>query len=200
VAQRGSGYERKADEEYQTPPWATCALLARLAPFRLAWDPCAAGGNIVSAIQAAGFKAIGTRDNFYAYTKPPHAADCLITNPPYGVDRRGAEAVKFIQHALPLVPRVAMLLRNDFDSALGRQALFRENKAFAGKVTLLNRIKWFDGPSSPSDNHSWFLWDRTHQGPPIIRYVGRREVEGQHTAYGKNTAQSAAERIERIAP
>lgn len=182
MAQRISGYSRKADEEYETPAWVTCALLARVAPFRFAWDPCAASGNIVSAIQAAGFKAIGTRDNFFAYRKPPRDADIVTTNPPYGSDRRGAEAVKFIEHALTLVPRAAMLLRTDFDSAIGRQALFRDNKAFAGKITLLNRIKWFAGPSSPSDNHSWFIWDRAHQGPPIIRYVTKHEAEVQRVA------------------
>jgi hypothetical protein len=182
MAQRASGYARKADEQYETPPWVTCALLARLAPFRLAWDPCEASGNIVNAIQAAGFKAIGTRDNFFAYSKAPRDADLIATNPPYGAERRGAQAVRFIEHALILVPRVAMLLRTDFDSAIGRQALFHDNRAFAGKITLLGRIRWFAGPSSPSDNHSWFLWDRAHQGPPVIRYVARAEVETQHVA------------------
>jgi hypothetical protein len=55
-------------------------------------------------------------------------------------------AVRFIEHALKLtVPHVAMLLRNDFDSAIGRQQLFRFNPMFAGKLVLLNRIKWSTG-------------------------------------------------------
>lgn len=84
----------------------------------------------------------------------------------------------FIEHALWLkVPRIAMLLRVDFDSALGRQPLFRFNPFFAGKVVLLNRIKWFQGPSSPSDNHALFLWDHQHKGPPTIQYITRAEAE-----------------------
>jgi hypothetical protein len=83
-------------------------------------------------------------------------------------------AERFIEHALELdVPHIAMLLRNDFDSAIRRQHLFQLNPMFAGKVILLNRIKWFAGHSSPSDNHAWFLWDREYEGPPIIRYAAR---------------------------
>jgi hypothetical protein len=86
--------------------------------------------------------------------------------------------VRFIEHALELgVPRISMLLRNDFDSAITRQHLFRNNPMFAGKIVLLNRIKWFAGPKSPSDNHSWVLFDREYKGSPIIQYVTRREAE-----------------------
>jgi hypothetical protein len=70
-------------------------------------------------------------------------------------------AVAFIEHALKLKgPRVA-LLRNDFDSALTCQHLFRHETRFTLKLVLLNRIKWFDGPSSPSDNHAGLSGCRT---------------------------------------
>jgi hypothetical protein len=98
----------------------------------------------------------------------------LITNPPYGEGRRGELAVRFIEHALKLmVPRIAMLLRVDFDSAFSRQHIFCRCSQFAGKIILLNRIKWFEGPSGPSDNHAWFLWNRANLGPPTIRYAAR---------------------------
>jgi hypothetical protein len=85
--------------------------------------------------------------------------------------------VRFIEHALELqIPRIAMLLRVDFDSAITRQHLFRHCKYFAGKVVLLNWIKWFEGPSSPSDNHSWFVWSCGHVGPPTITYVTHAEA------------------------
>ena len=101
----------------------------------------------------------------------------LITNPPYGDRRRGELAVAFIEHALKLkIPRIAMLLRNDFDSAITRQHLFRNEPRFAFKLVLLNRIKWFDGPSSPSDNHSWFVWSQDNEDMPTIRYIGREEA------------------------
>src|SRR5262249_50437298 len=78
------------------------------------------------------------------------------------------------------VPRVAMLLRNDFDSVLTRQHLFRFNPYFSTKIVLLNRIKWFDGPSSPSDNHSWFIWDHTHAGDPP---AGGHSCNGDDTTF-----------------
>jgi hypothetical protein len=86
--------------------------------------------------------------------------------------------VRLIEHALELpVPHVAMLLRNDFDSAISRQHLFRNCPIFAGKLVLLNRIKWFVGASSPSDNHAWFLWSWKHVESPLFRYATRREAE-----------------------
>src|SRR5262249_49137964 len=119
-------------------------------------------------------------------------------NPPYGEGRRGEEAVRFIEHALELgVPRVAMLLRNDFDSAISRQHLFRHNPTFAGKLVLLNRIKWFDGPSSPSDNHAWFCWgaitEASHRS--VTLPVLRRKLfsgGGHDTPFSRATPDPAA--------
>ncbi len=65
---------------------------------------------------------------------------------------------------------VGMLLRTDFDHAASRRALF-ECGAFAKKVVLRKRIRWFaDSTGSPSFNHAWFIWDWQHQGPPTIGY------------------------------
>src|SRR5262245_42948563 len=179
MSQRPSGYERKPDESYETIAWPVIALLPHLPDIRLAWDPCDRGsGRLITTLCDQGVNAVGTGEDFFSIAAPYNATD-IITNPPYGVNRRGEEAERFIERALSFstIKRVAMLLRNDFDSAIGRQHLFRTNSMFAGKVVLLNRIKWFVGPSSPSDNHAWFLWDWRHVGPPIIRYATKREAE-----------------------
>ena len=121
--------------------------------------------------------AYGTEHDFLTVNEPPFLTDAIVTNPPYGENRRGELAVAFIEHALKLkVPRIAMLLRNDFDSAISRQHLFRNEPRFAFKLVLLNRIKWFDGPSSPSDNHSWFVWSQDNEDLPSIRYISREEA------------------------
>jgi hypothetical protein len=179
MSQRPSGYARKPDEAYETPAWVLVALLAQLqVPIRRAWDPCAGSGRLVVALKAQGIDAIGTVEDFLTTTASPPDVSDLITNPPYGEAKRGELAVRFIEHALKLmVPRIAMLLRNDFDSAFGRQHLFRRCPYFSGKIVLLNRIRWFEGPSAPSDNHSWFTWNRAQLGPPIIRYAARVETE-----------------------
>jgi hypothetical protein len=184
VSQRNSGYERKPDEGYETIVWPVLALLSHVTKIKRGWDPCDRGkGKLVATLRNRGIDAIGTTENFLTVTAPPKGVTHLITNPPYGENRRGEEAVRFIEHALELrVPQVAMLLRNDFDSAITRPHLFRHCSTFAGKVVLLGRIKWSEGPSSPSDNHSWFLWDRKHAGPPLIRYATRSEAEAANQA------------------
>jgi hypothetical protein len=182
MSQRSSGYVRRPDEDFPTPPWPVRALLAHLEPRpQLAWDPANGdAGKLVITLRACGIHAIGTNSDFLACAAPPVGVDILITNPPYGERKRGELAVAFIAHALELnVPRIALLLRNDFDSAITRRHLFADEPRFAGKLILLNRIKWFDGPSSPSDNHAWFLWARTrwYSSSPTVRYVARTEVE-----------------------
>ena len=179
MSQRPSGYVRRPDEDYATVEWPVLALLTalRLAPVGKIWDPCNGAGKLVATLRTQGFDAIGTSTDFFTITSVPAGVSDLITNPPYGSSRRGELAVRFIEHALALgVPRIAMLLRVDFDSAITRQHLFRHCEYFAGKVVLLNRIKWFEGPSSPSDNHAWHVWSCGHVGPPTITYVTRAEA------------------------
>ena len=137
------------------------------------WEP--AGGvnsSLAAALVAENFAVIGTDDDFLQRTQPPTQIDCAATNPPYG--DRGELACAFIRHALKLNIRiVAMLLRADFDSAKTRVDIFRDCQRFSGRVVLIDRIKWFAGPKGPSDNHSWFLWDREHHGEPRIAYAAR---------------------------
>jgi hypothetical protein len=182
MSQRASGYRRQPDEAYETPRWAVAALLAQFrAPIRCAWDPADRNsGRLVAALRALGVNAVGTAEDFLTITASPPEVDAIVSNPPFGPAGRGELAMAFIEHALKLpVPRVAMLLRNDFDSAFSRQHIFRRCAEFAGKVVLLNRIRWFEGPSGPSDNHSWFLWDRSHLGPPTIHYGARVEMDAE---------------------
>jgi hypothetical protein len=170
VAQRPSGYERERDDTYITPPEPVIALRPLLSNISYAWDPCAAGeGQLVAILKSLGVAVIGTRVDFFSLKAAPPAVDAIITNPPYGTG--GREAVRFIEHALTLVPRVVMLLRVDFDSAATRVHIFRDEPRFAFKLVLLKRIRWFaDGLSSPSENHCWFGWSETHRGPPRLLY------------------------------
>ena len=178
MAQRASGFARVPDEQYETVPWPVHALLCHLPKPQCAWDPCDRGdGLLIDTLLRCRIDAIGTEHDFLSINEPPVDVDTIICNPPYGENRRGELAVAFIKHALKLkVPRIAMLLRNDFDSAITRQCLFRHEPRFAFKLVLLNRIKWFDGPSSPSDNHAWFVWFQDNEDPPTIRYIGRGEA------------------------
>jgi hypothetical protein len=174
VSQRCSEYPRRPDDDYATPRWVVQALTPFLKPFALhAWDPAAGAGSTVRALRAEGFRAAGTHGDFLAKAVPHNRVDAVVTNPPYGTG--GRLACQFIEHALELVPVVAMLLRIDFDSAKTRTHLFRDCRAFERKIVLLDRIVWFEreGAPGPSENHCWAVCNKRHRGPPTISYVRR---------------------------
>lgn len=172
MSQRDSGYERKELDSYETPAWVTEALLdGHLRPPSVVWEPACGSGKMVDALGLLNAKIIGTDiltgDDFL--TRSPLQCDAIITNPPYKL------ATKFIDRALtitrPVHGFVAMLLRTDFDHAKTRQRLFGGHSAFAKKLVLTKRIKWFeDSEGQPSFNHAWFIWDWQHAGLPTLAY------------------------------
>jgi hypothetical protein len=171
MSQRGSGYERKALDLYETPAWVTAALLPHLPGVRSVWEPAAGSGKMVEALRSGGFAVeasdITTGDNFLQATDA-RGCDGIVSNPPY------SDAAQFIEHALKLdgVRIVAMLLRCDFDHANSRRHLFADCPVFAKKLVLTRRIRWFEGSNgSPSFNHAWFLYDHQHSGPPTLAYA-----------------------------
>lgn len=184
MAQRASGYERKERDLYETPEWVTDALCLNGGDSRaLAWEPAAGTGKMSRALERNGFCVIASdiepppgnadieRADFLAAHVAPADVVAIITNPPYAL------AESFVRHALDLMrPRrgiVAMLLRVDWDSAKTRRDLFADHPAFAMKLTLLDRIQWFEGGgSSPSENHAWFAWNWQAAGnPPALRWA-----------------------------
>jgi hypothetical protein len=97
----------------------------------------------------------------------PRQLNETYETPPLPFGTRGRLVCAFIEHALQLMPIVAMLLKVDCDS--GKTRAYLDCPAFAGKIILLNCIVRFERPGAkrPSDN----LWDRQHQDPPTIRYA-----------------------------
>ena len=181
MSQRASGYVRRRDEEYPTPAWVAGVIAGYLRSegVRKVWEPAAGHPAFADALTAEGFRVTATATDFFAYQAAPvRGLEAIATNPPYGADRRGKLAADFVRHAIGLDVRlVAMLLRIDFDSAKTRADLFRDCPTFAGKIVLLNRIKWFPGRSAPSDNHAWFIWDRKHRGAPWMTYAHRGQLD-----------------------
>jgi hypothetical protein len=183
VSQRGSGYERKALDQYETPSWVTEALLSHLPMidgpsreplFRVdgpIWEPACGSGKMAEVLRQVGFDVIGTDivDGVDFLDCDPRACAAIITNPPYAL------AERFVERALDITyPHgfVAMLLRADFDSAAGRKHLFAGCPAFAKKVVLTRRVVWFERPgAAPSFNHAWLIWDFQHSGPPTLAYA-----------------------------
>ena len=126
MAERGAATPKKANlwkrdelDWYVEPIRATEALLRRELFDGPVWDPAAGGGNIVRALLAAGYKAIGSdvvdrgspafvghRD--FLKSAEPTLAPNIVCNPPF-FRAVGAEA--FIRRALALaVGKVAMFV------------------------------------------------------------------------------------------
>lgn len=178
MSQRNSGRDRIAFDLYETPAWVADALAEHVPlAHKTIWEPAAGSGKLVAALSAHGchVTASDITDHGCPYvTCPldfasPHTShptlvhwDGIITNPPYGP--RGELADAFIRRGLQRIADygfLALLLPIDFDSAGTRADVFGDNQSFSAKIVLRKRIKWFDGPASPSQNHAWFLWKNT---------------------------------------
>lgn len=168
------GYPRQPDEAYDTPPWVGTVIALWLAQqgVRSIWEPAAGQGRLASALRHLGFEVDPTTTDFYGWRHWPPETHALVTNPPYG--QRGELAEAFIRRAVLVLeaPIAAFLLRVDFDSAKTRVDMFRDCPYFAGKIVLLDRITWFERQGAkPSENHAWFIWNRSHTArQPWIAY------------------------------
>jgi hypothetical protein len=169
MAQRDSGYQRKARDAYMTPAWVTNLLIDDLEregilPLRTfvkdkgftpaaIWEPAAGDGQMSGALAVRGYDVFATdihphelsfEHDFLGGPAPsvlPGKIGAIITNPPYKV------AEDFVATALemmaPVSGVVAMLLKVDFDSAGGRESLFGGCSAYRRKIVLTDRITWF---------------------------------------------------------
>jgi len=184
------GYEREEHDFYPTPPWATIAMMTAIRRSEYAglldlavWEPACGQGHISEALKDGGVEVQASTDliyrgygqggvDFLAQTRMPAHTNLIITNPPYG-----DLAEKFIRHALDLcklrLGAVIMLLRHEYDCAVGRSDIFDKHPAFAGRVILTSRPRWIEGSKgSPRHNYSWYIWDweKWPQKKPIILY------------------------------
>ena len=182
-----NGYARIERDFYPTPAWVTEALAERINLAGLyVWEPACGDGCMAEALKVAG-AIVYTTDivdrgypgfdgelDFLSTTAVPFAFNAIITNPPYGERNKLAE--KFIEAGLKRIAGggwLALLLPNDFDSAVTRRRLFADCGAFAAKVVLTRRITWFQpARATPKENHSWFVWQqRRLRCRPTIAYA-----------------------------
>lgn len=183
-----SNYARKENDLYQTEPWATEALLRNF-PVRglTVWEPAAGNHLLADVLREAGADVvtsdIATYDrqhdatvdflaSRFSYKNPKH--DAIITNPPYGKGNR--DAVRFAELALERCNGlVALLLTAKFDFGKTRRHLFRDHPRFAAKVALVDRIQWFPGETSGTEDHAWYVWRpvSAHVRPPLMLWEAR---------------------------
>lgn len=171
-----SRYARKENDLYQTEPWATEALLRHFPVAGLTvWEPAAGNHLMADVLEEHGANVltsdIATYDRPHDHKCdffhdgplfPLFAYDAIITNPPYGKGNR--DAVRFAELALQRCDGlVALLLTAKFDFGKTRRHLFADNPRFAAKIALLDRIQWFPGDTSGTEDHAWYVWGRAGQ-------------------------------------
>lgn len=165
-----SNYARKENDLYQTEPWATEALLRHfpVGPGWVVWEPAAGNHLMADVIRETGAKVVTSdietydreHDHIIDFLNPrvtAQAYNAIYTNPPYGKGNR--DAVKFARLALERCNgHVALLLTAKFDFGKTRVDLFRDNPRYVAKIALLDRIQWFPGDSSGTEDHAWYVW------------------------------------------
>jgi hypothetical protein len=188
-----SNYARKENDLYQTEPWATEALLRNFPVTGLSvWEPAAGNHLLADVLREAGASEVWTTDielydrahnttfDFLEAPDGDYRFDAIVTNPPYGKGNR--DAVKFAENALERCSGiVALLLTAKFDFGKTRRHLFRDNPRFCAKIALVDRIQWFPGDSSGTEDHAWYVWrplsecsSRPDQiAKPIMLWEGR---------------------------
>lgn len=179
-----SNYARKENDLYQTEPWATEALLRHFPVAGMTiWEP-AVGNHLMADVLREHGATVFVSD-IVSYDRPNPVfnfltgsfegvpvRDGVVSNPPYGKGNR--DAVKFAERALEYCPGlVALLLTAKFDFGNTRCHLFRDNPRFAAKIALIDRIQWFPGETSGTEDHAWYIWTEDTGYEPRMFWEGR---------------------------
>jgi hypothetical protein len=192
-----SGYDRKVHDFYATPDWVTEALLRNVEFRGRVWEPCCGTGAITTVLQRHGYDVTSTDIADHGFGTPgvdflsclavPDGCRALITNPPYGSDRRSHKGKKrsslamlrFVDHALRLTASVqgqlALLVRLQW-MAGHRAAALMSAGPFAAVIALTHRIQWFDKGEATNvaqHHHAWVVFDHAHPTgrPPILLFA-----------------------------
>lgn len=183
-----SNFERKHLDLYETEAWATEALLRHFPVDGLTvWEPAAGNHAIVDVLHQHGADVVASDiarydrghilDDFFSDLRlfTGSKIDAIITNPPYGKGNR--DAVKWAELSLKRCSGlVALLLTAKFDFGKTRTHLFRDNPRFSAKIALMDRIQWFPGATSGTEDHAWYVWhsESFQRGrPPALLYEGK---------------------------
>ena len=184
ISMTGSGYERIANDAYFTiEEWCTEALFESLPIDQCQgeiWEPACGTGLMAEVIKR--YNPDVTSSDIYDWgygdvvdfmvTKP--RGDHIVTNPPY----ERAISEPFVRKAISMIgdgsiKSVSMLMRNEWDCAVGRHDLFHDNPYYANKIVLTKRPRWFErqkDDSSPRHNYCWYNWQHNAEFAKISYY------------------------------
>jgi hypothetical protein len=151
MSQRDSGYARIAFDQYETPEWATRALLPHILGGLVIWEPACGSGKMSRVLNAHLATDIQAGRDFLQERRP-EGINAVITNPPYST------ATEFIDHALELMEPVG-----------GAVAM----KSSSVETEFLNMSK-ADSSQSPAHSRRFVrCWVREQKSSPR-QWLGRR--------------------------
>jgi len=173
---------------YVEPAWCVRALF-ELVPFiGPIHDPACGGGTIVKVALEFGYEASGSDliargfceggTDFLADYTPRRS---IVTNPPY------VEAERFVQHAIEVAERVAVIVPLTFSAGQRRcRSLFLPHPP-ALELVLAKRPSMPPGGTDipakgGTTDFSWLIWDRQHSGPTLKRWWVPSDAGAAHGA------------------
>ena len=171
---------------YETPPEAVRALLRAIELPHVIWEPACGNGNIANVLLDYGhevyasdlyhypLEGMACGINFLHCKRAPEGTQAIVTNPPF------SQAEAFVRRARQLAPMTVMLLRLQFLEAVGRTDILesgdlREVLVFRDRLPFMHRHNWQGKKASSAMAFAWFVWDRDHSGPPVLRRISWRD-------------------------
>ena len=165
-----SGYERIADDNYQTVDSRCVQALVETWPINGCIVDCCApqGSGIVAWLKDNGHDAYCART-----VEECFGAGWIVTNPPYKrglVDDIASSIVAGVRNGD--IEGAALLMRANWDLAACRAELFAD-PLYRGQTRMRFRPWWSeDRKAQPIHNYVWHVWT-TGEGEPVIRYWPR---------------------------
>lgn len=171
-----SGYERIADDNYQTIDGRCIDALTETVHLSGTIADCCAnqGSGIVDGLLSRGYKAICISDAFTSRID----ADVIVTNPPYTKKLVDEILYRQIQRICDGELKLfAALLRANFDFAKSRHNMFQRNSYYVGQIKMCFRPVWIEPKPGekkiePIHNYVWHFWhvNQNSKKDKIVKY------------------------------
>lgn len=188
----GNGCHRQSErglDLYQTPPVAVRALLAVEKFSSRIWEPACGPGSIVGELVSHGYDVVSSDihdygwghhvGDFLSYKVTPTAVRSIITNPPF----MRTMPHKFARHAHHLgIDKTALLLRLGYLEGARRKADHENGSmsrvyVFSRRLPMMHREGWSGNRSTSAMAFCWVVWDRLHDGPPLLKWLDWKDYE-----------------------
>ena len=178
-------FDRVPNNWYREPSWPAERLFQQESFAGIIWDGCCGGGTIPEAAKAAGLatfasdlvdRGYGAQRDFLTEPAPIAPPFTVVTNPPH---QKQSEQ-QFVERALELgADKVVILFQTSkMHAAWGWLIPCRLARVFLltprPSIPPGEMIERGEKPGGGRYDYSWLIFDRTHEGPPILGWLHKR--------------------------